>query len=167
LPQLVEQAADYRPLYDVVDQNDEARTLHVYNDLRCKLEEIDRSAYWRSKARFIEARRRLNSTKTLARGWDTYGAEAPNDMARALARKILDALEADLLPPTHLMASAEGGIAISFVEGDNRAEIEIYNTGEIAAATYSGSSEPMVWELSNTESALKNAITEIRVRLTA
>ena len=171
MPQLAAQVADYRPpigFYGIFDENDEAVTSQVYGrDLRAKLEEIYKSAFWRSKARFIEARRRLKSTVTLACGWDTYGAEAPNDVARGLARKILDALEADLLPPTHLMPSAEGGIAISFVDGDNRAEIEIYNTGEIAAATYSGRSEPMAWELSNTESALKNAIIEIRVRLAA
>lgn len=170
MPQLVAQATDYGPpigFYRVFDQNDEAVTSQVYGrELRAKLEEIYKSAFWRSKARFLEARRRLNSAVTLACGWDTYGAETPNDVARALARKILDALEADLLPPTHLMPSAEGGIALSFVEGDNRAEIEIYNTGEVVAATYSGRSEPMAWELSN-ESALKNAIIEIRVRLAA
>lgn len=170
MPQLVAQVTEYRPTigFSHFDENDEAVTSQVYGrDLNAKLEEIYRSAFWRSKARFVEARRRLKSTVTLACGWDTYGAEAPNDVARALAWKILDALEADLLPPTRLMPSAEGGIAISFVEGDNRAEIEIYNTGEVAAATYSARSEPMAWELSNIDSALKNAIIEIRVRLAA
>ena len=171
MPQLDAPVTAYRPpigIYRTFDQNDEAVTSQVYGRaLSAKLEEIYKSDYWRSKARFVEVRGRLNSTVTLACGWDTYGAEAPNDVARALARKILDALEADLLPPTRLMPSAEGGIAISFVEGDNRAEIEIYNNREIVAATYSGFSEPRAWELSNTESALKNAITEIRVHLAA
>lgn len=169
LPQLAAQLPDYSPpICRIFDQNDEAVTSRLYDaDLRAKLDEIYNSAFWRSKARFVALRRRLNSTATLACGWDTYGAEPPNEVARSLARKILDVLEADLLHPTHLMPSAEGGIAISFVKGDNRAEIEIYNTGEIAAATYSGRSEPIAWDLMNTESALKNAVVEIRVRLAA
>jgi hypothetical protein len=175
MPQLAVQGAGYSPAlgFDCsfgqnFGQNDEAMTSQVYaGDLRDALKEIYRSFFWRSKARFAEVRQRLKTTVSLGRGWDTYGAESPNDLARTLAAKVLDALEAELLPPTRLMPSSEGGIAISFVEGDNRAEIEIYNTGEIAAATYSAHSEPVAWELSNTESALKNAIVDIRVRLTA
>lgn len=167
MPQL--QVADYRPpigFNPIFDQNDEAVTSKVYGkDLLAKFEEIYKSAYWLTKARFFEARRRLSSTVTLGRDWNTYGAEPPNDLARALAGTVLDALEADLLPPSHLVPSAEGGIAISFVEGFSRAAIEIYNTGEIAAATYSGRGEPAAWELSTTESTLKKTIFQIRVHL--
>ena len=65
------------------------------------------------------------------------------------------------------MPSAEGGIALSFAEGEQHAEIEVYNTGEIVAATYSGQSEPTVWALDATESSLKSTIKEFRVRLSA
>lgn len=171
MPHLAAQGSDCRPtigFYRAFGQNDEAMTSKVYaNELRAALAEVYRSTFWLSMARFAEARQRLRNTVALERGWDTYGAESPNDVARALAGRILDHLEASLLPPTRLMPSVEGGIAMSFVEGDNRAEIEIYNTGEVAAATYSGQSEPEVWELANTGSALKNAINRIRVRLAA
>jgi len=172
MPQLAAaQVADYSPTIVFncsFGQNDEAETSRAYEDLRAKLMESFRtSAFWRSKPRFAEARKRLKTTLSLERDWDTYGAESPNDVARTLAAKILDALEADLLPPTRLMPSSEGGIAISFVEGENRAAIEIYNTGEVAAVTYSAHSEPVAWELSNVDSALKNAISDIRVRLAA
>ncbi len=170
MPQLAAHLADYSPigLYRSFGQNDEAVTSQIYaRNLLDALNEIYRSAFWISKARFAEARQRLRTTVTLRKGWDTYGAEAPSDVARTLALKILNALEADSLPPARLMASSEGGIAISFVEGDNRAEIEIYNTGEVAAATYSVHSEPVAWELSNTDSALTHAITQIRVHLAA
>lgn len=170
MPQLAAQVADYPAIgfYRRFDQNDEAVTSQVYSKrLRTALDEIYKSAFWRSKARFAEARQRLKTTVSLEHGWDTYGAESPNDVARTLTAKILNALEEDLLPPTRLMPSSEGGIAISFVEGDNRAEIEIYNTGQVAAATYSAHSEAVAWELSDTDSALKNAIIDIRVRLAA
>ena len=125
------------------------------------------SAYWQNKSRFLGVRQRLESTARLLQGWDTYFADAPNDHARAMAWKIVAVLEQESLPPTRLMPSSEGGIAISFVEDDNRAELEIYNTGEIAVATYSSRSEPVVWELDPTDSALKNAIDQIRVHLAA
>ena len=128
---------------------------------------INSSSFWSNKARFEAARQRLKRTEALAPGWDTYGAESPNGVARALAGKILDTLEANWLPPTRLMPSSEGGIAISFVEGNKRAEIEIYNTGEVVAATYSAVSEPVVWEIDNIDVGLIGAISDIRVRLAA
>ena len=110
--------------------------------LRAAFEEIYKSSFWLSKARFAAARRQLSTTVSLKPDWDTYGAESPNELARTRAAQILDLLEEASFPPARLMPSAEGGISISFVAGDNRGEIEIYNTGEIAAATYSGQSEP-------------------------
>lgn len=171
MPQTVVEDAIYRPttgVYRIVRLNDEAVTSPVYaNFQRAALKEIYRSTFWLSKARFAEARERLNTMVYLEHGWDTYGAESPNDVALSLAAKILEALEEESLPPTRLMPSAEGGVAISFVEGNNRAEIEIYNTGEVAAATYSGHSEPAVWELDNINSELKRTIAQIRVHLAA
>lgn len=153
-------------IYHVVGQNDEAMTSGVYAIFRgAVLEQIRRSAFWLSKARFAEARQRLNATASLAHGWDTYGAESPNDVARTGAAKILDVLESASLPPTRLTPTVEGGIAVSFVEGSNRAVIEIYNTGEIAAATYSDEGEPAVWELDETDARLLGAIDKIRVHL--
>lgn len=171
MPHLAAHLVEHSPtigLYRSFTQPDEAVTSKVYAEpLLATLEEIYKSAFWRSKARFAELRRQLRTTLALKCNWDTYGAEPPNEVARALAGKILDALETDLLLPTRLMASAEGGIAISFVEEDKRAEIEIYNTGEIAVATYHAHREPEAWESSDADSALKNAIIKIRVHLTA
>ena len=132
--------------------------------LNAALAELRRSSFWHTKASF-EARARLNGASVLGRGWDTYDAEAPNNEARKLADKVLDLLEAALLPPVRLVPSVEGGIALSFISGDSRAGIEIYNTGEIAAATWCGQDTPIVWELADSESALRKAIEEIRVRL--
>jgi hypothetical protein len=131
------------------------------------LTEIFKSCFWLSKARFAELRQQVQATAGLANDWDGYEAESPNDLARKITAKVLDFLEATLLPPVLLRASVEGGISVSFVEGCNRAEIEIYNTGEIVAATWSGQGEPCIRELDPTDSVLKNAIAEIRVRLAA
>ncbi len=149
-------------------QNDEAITSDRYAKVMgSSLERIYRSTYWTNSARFEEARQQLSSTASLERDWDTYGAEPPSDQARQGAASILDALEAAALPPSRISPSAEGGVAVSFVEGDKRALIEIYNTGEAAAATYSDEGSPVVWELDGTPSSVKGAIERIRVHLAA
>lgn len=163
------QEAIHRPTIAIyrVDQNDEVIISETYASVLPSLERIDWSEFWRSKARFTEARQRLNETASLARGWDTYDAESPNIVARTRAAKILDVLETASLPPTRLTPTVEGGIAVSFLAGANRAVIEIYNSGEIAAATYSDEGEPTVWELDETEARLLSAINQIRVHLAA
>lgn len=148
--------------------NDAAVTSSAYAaTLRISLEEDYKSAFWRAKGCFEDARRRLSAIGHLTRGWDSDGSEPPNAAARDLAARILDLLETAALPPTQLTPTVEGGIALSFVEGSSRAVIEIYNSGEIAAATYSDQGEPAVWELEPTGVPLLGAIEQIRVHLAA
>ena len=117
--------------------------------------------------RFQEVRQRLRATLTLVDGWDTYGAEAPNDLARARSAEILMLLELVSLSPISLRPSAEGGIAMSFVESGQRAEIEIYNTGDILTAEYSETGAPVVHEIDAATHTLMAAIRHIRVHLGA
>jgi hypothetical protein len=153
-------------VYRAIGRNDEALTSVAYGaPLLRSLEQIYRSSYWRTKTLFAEARRHLNSAADLAPGWDGDGSEPPNTTARALAAKILDLLEGAPLSPARLTPTVEGGIALSFVEGTSRAVIEVYNTGEIAAATYSDHGEPTVWEPGPTEPLLQESIEQIRVHL--
>jgi hypothetical protein len=155
-------------IYRVTDRNDEAVTSPAYaTSLHTSLEQILKSTFWLTKVRFAGARRRLNATASLAQGWDSYGSEPPNANARRRAEEILDSLEVACLAPTQLTPTVEGGIAISFVEGDSRAVIEIYNTGEIAAATYSDQGEPTAWEVEPAETRLLGSIEQIRVHLAA
>jgi hypothetical protein len=155
-------------VYRILRQDDEAITARLYKVFHdSALNSINQSAFLTKKTRFEEARQQVNNIFWPELSWYTYGVEAPNYIARRQAAKILDVLETASLPPARLMASAEGGITMSFVEGKNRAEIEAYNTGEIAAATYSGQSAPTVWELTDEHSDLEQAVVQIRVRLTA
>jgi hypothetical protein len=155
-------------IYRVTGRNDEAVTSPAYaTSLHTAFEQILGSAFWLTKVRFAGVRRRLDATASLAQGWDSYGSEPPNAIARGLAERILDLLEAAWLAPTQLTPTVEGGIALSFVEGESRAVIEIYNTGEIAAATYSDQGEPRAWELEPAEARLRGSIEQIRVHLAA
>ncbi len=128
-------------------------------------EQALRSEYWRGRALFDDAWRRLRATEWLKPDWDTYGADAPNAIARDLAAKVLIALSERSLPPARLMPSVEWGIAITFVADDRRATVEAYNTGELGAVVYAGSGEPSAWEVGDSPEALVEAIRKIRVHL--
>ena len=123
------------------------------------------SGFWQATARIAEAWRRLDQTRNLLPGWDTYGAEPPNESARVLAADVLSGLDSASLPPSGIMPSAEGGIVISFVNGDHRAAFEAYNTNELVAAMYGGGAEPIVWQVVDTKDSLAAAIDRIRVHL--
>ena len=155
-----------QPAFEMIPAFDEAITSSLYAGELSKLfERIHRSYFWESKARFAEARRGLRSTASLTQGWNTYDAESPNDVSRQLADRVLDQLEVNLLPPALVTASAEGGVAISFVKDDRRAVIEIYNTGELAAAVYTNEGQPVVWELNADDTSLQGTVNQIRVHL--
>jgi hypothetical protein len=167
MPQLVAAEPFSGPSVGVYRRNDEAHTSQFYEGfLRDSMRPTRQSTFLTSKSRFDEARWRLHRTLFLERDWDTYGAEPPSERARTSAGWVLQQLEYASLPPTRLMPLADGGIAMSFVEGENRAEIEVYNSGEVAAAVYSGEQEPVVWELANAGPTLRQAIDQIRVHLT-
>jgi hypothetical protein len=152
--------------YETIPSPDEAITSVLYAEELSKLVERNYPSYfWESKARFAEARRRLRATASLTRGWNTYDAESPNDLSRQLADRVLDQLEENLLPPARVTASAEGGVAISFVKDNRRAVIEIYNTGELAAAVYTNEGQPVVWELNADDASLQGTVNQIRVHL--
>ncbi len=151
-----------------ISENDEAITSAAYAPaIRAFLEHIYTSAYWMNKAPFSDFREQLNLMASLGHGWDSQGAAPPNANARTVVKRILGLLETASLPPTRLTPTVEGGIALSFVEDSSRAVIEVYNTGEIAAATYSDQGEPAVWEFDPNEVAILDCIRKIRVHLTA
>lgn len=171
MPMLASHEAVSRPIigiYRSVGGIDSAQTsTESTGMISHPLSEVFKSIFWVNKARFNDARSRLQSTTLLQPGWDTYDADPPNQIARKLAQKMLLKLEAEALPPSRLLPSSEGGIAISFANENGRAEIEIYNSGEIAAATYSLHEEPIVWDLDGSNAGITTTIEQIRVRLSA
>jgi hypothetical protein len=154
-------------IYQDFGQGDESMTSPYDAVLSNALAEMYRSNFWTCKKKFALARRQLAAASTLQQGWNTYDSEPPNHVAQELASQILALLENEATPPNRVRPSAEGGITISFVEGPNRADIETYNSGEIAAATYSDLTEaPRVWELNGDNTNIRDAIANIRVHLT-
>lgn len=163
-------AVDYRPavaLYRHLGPGPESMTSPYTAMLENTYAEICRSNFWTWKKQFEAAHRDVASLSALRHGWDTYDAEPPSELARRTTNNILKILEQEAMPPSRLLPSREGGITISFVEGPRRAEIEAYNSGEIAVAIYTPTDVLKVWELSAESASVREAIATIRVYLTA
>ena len=101
----------------------------------------------------------------MAPNWDSYGAEPPNVQSSESAGRILSLLQQQLMSPTSLVASAEGGVGIIFSDAEKYADIECLNSGEILMAMYIGREPPVVREIGSTDAELNAAIEIIRVDL--
>lgn len=88
---------------------------------------------------------RLRELGALENNWDTYGSPAPNGRALGTAAKALQQLHSLKVRPDRLAPSTEGGVVISFFEGQRYADIEFFNSGEIAAIV-SDTNDRDVWE---------------------
>jgi hypothetical protein len=76
------------------------------------------------------------------------GAEPPSVNAQVLASVMLRQLQAaDQTPPTRVVASAEGGVAICFVSSNKYADVEFLNTGEILGVVSNRHDTPIVWQI--------------------
>ena len=75
------------------------------------------------------------------------GAEPPSVHAQVLASVMLQQFQADHTPPTRIVSSAEGGVAICFVNGDKYADVEFLNTGEILSVVSNRRDTPIVWQV--------------------
>jgi hypothetical protein len=105
-----------------------------------------------------EARRQPN--------WNSYGAPPPNDAAINLTRTVLRLLREDGMLPRQLTASAEGGLALCFIEKNRYAELEILNTGDISASMYerfSDATPAVIMDVEPQPDALRNIIQRIRI----
>jgi hypothetical protein len=93
------------------------------------------------------------------------GAEHPDALALAWARYVLQRLQEDDLPPTRVVASAEGGIAICFVKGDKYADIECLNNGEMLGVTTNRRHRPSAWQIEPDGGAIARAVARVRMFL--
>ena len=57
-----------------------------------------------------------------------------------------------------MVPSAEGGLAISFREGEKYSDIEFLNSGEILAVIHDKGEEPLVWEISDNQDDIEQTL---------
>lgn len=89
-------------------------------------------------------------------------AEPPSDVAIAWAQLVIQQLEADDLMPTRVVASAEGGVGICFIDGIRYADIECLNSGTILAVISNTRDRPIVWQVEPTARGFARASEGIR-----
>lgn len=93
--------------------------------------------------------------------------EAPSEYAVDLAMIVIDQLRWDDVLPTRVVASAEGGVAICFVNDNKYADFECLNTGEILAVTSNRRDRPVAWKVAPSTSEIARASDRIRMFLDA
>jgi hypothetical protein len=103
----------------------------------------------------------LREIRTNSSMWPE-NAEGPSEGAVGLAAIALKRLDSLGFAPTRVVASAEGGVGVCFVMGDNYADIEFLNTGEILGVTSNRRDRPNVWAVEQNDYSLAKAAIRIR-----
>jgi hypothetical protein len=88
--------------------------------------------------------------------------DAPSQSAITWAYLVIHRFEAMGLVPSKVVASAEGGTAVCFVDGGRYADIESLNSGAILGVLSDKHSQPFVWEIEQGESGIALAADRIR-----
>ena len=104
----------------------------------------------------------LNGLRRLEPGWDGSDAEAPNERSLHWAERTLTLLNQLGFEPARVGASVEGGVTISFIEGDRYGDVECFNSGEILAVTSDRSGQPDVWVVPPDDSEIILTLERIR-----
>lgn len=86
----------------------------------------------------------------------------PSVESVAWARQVVQKLESYDLPPTKVVASAEGGAAVCLVSGSRYADIESLNTGAILGVLSDKRNRPFVWEIEPSPRGIAQAVIRIR-----
>jgi hypothetical protein len=83
----------------------------------------------------MDRKAELKALRSLSNNWNGYGAEAPRACSIYMAEFLLYVLQNKNFPPSKVMPSVNGGVAICFIRGEQYADFECFNTGEILAVT--------------------------------
>ena len=119
-------------------------------------------------ASFTVLEDQLSLIGSLQEGWDSYDAPAPAKETIESARHAIGRLRSEQLLPETVTPSAEGGVAIYFSRGKQKAFIEFLNEGGTLLARYGKDDEPHVEVLRNGLQDLNDqALQEIRNHLGA
>lgn len=103
----------------------------------------------------------IRDLSDLEDGWDSYGAETPNDRAISMARQLVELLGEMDIKPNAVRASAEGGVCISFADADRYGDVECFNSGEMLAVTSSDTEKAHAWEVPASDIDILQAVQRI------
>jgi hypothetical protein len=112
---------------------------------------------------FAEHLSKLELMRTDSKLWPA-GAPAPSLEAIQKAQTILlrFVFAHSMLMPNKIVATAEGGVALCFIDGNKYSDIECLNGGAILGVTTNRRDRPIVWEVDKSVAGIDNAATRIR-----
>lgn len=76
---------------------------------------------------------KLDSFKSLTKGWNGYAAPAPSHAAIKTARILIRTLRESDRTPSRLKPSVVGGVGFTFRRGERKVYVEVYNNGTVYA----------------------------------
>lgn len=94
--------------------------------------------------------------------WNGYGSDAPNWTAIDRARTAIVAAFSINLHPRRILASAEGGVGVTFRRGERYADVECFNSGEILGTLSDGTGNPTIFDVTVSEAGIDAAVERIR-----
>ncbi|MGH9620060.1 MAG: hypothetical protein ACRD45_10200 [Bryobacteraceae bacterium] len=104
----------------------------------------------------------LSKVAKYSDNWDSYGAPAPAVSALDLTRHLLQAARLNLVEPTTVVASAEGGVATYFIRGRKICYIEYQNSGEGVLGMYGDQVPTAIVEIATDHQSTTEALKQIR-----
>ncbi len=131
-------------IHRVETPNYNQRTGELRADFQLRLEQ---SVFLTIKYGLIDAEAELYRISNVEPDWDSYGAEPPSADAIRMSKEILKDLAADLILPSTIVPSSDGGVSIYFMRGDRTVYIESYNQGSQALVMYDPQGNTEVLEI--------------------
>jgi hypothetical protein len=114
----------------------------LFREMRVSSKFLERQRHFE----FLE--RMLSSLASLSQDWDSYDSQPPSASSVCSAVAFLRKLYNGQLSPSSIVPSAEGGVAFYFFNGRRNAYAEFRNSGELVLVLYDHETEPIVLELS-------------------
>jgi len=87
--------------------------------------------------------------------------ESPSDESIIWSYLVIQQFEAIGIPPSQVVASAEGGTAVCFVAGNKYADIESLNSGTLLGVISDKRNRPNVWEVEQSTRGIAQAALRI------
>jgi hypothetical protein len=116
----------------------------------------DSSAAARDDAGFEVHLLKLNRLASESSLWPE-SAEPPSDFAMTWGKLVLDQFHSDQVLPSRVVASAEGGVGVCFIDGYKYADIECLNSGTILGVISDKRTRPVVWEIEQSARGIARA----------
>jgi len=145
------------------------------NEPRARLNSLDKfielvfstSRFLQTESQYQKLRSNIVFCSHLNDDWNSYGAEKPTVRTIQAVNRLLSRLHIEFFLPTRVIPSAEGGVAAYFSADDKTSYLEYRNSGEVILAMYDRQSEPVIFELSESDADESRALSLIRDYLTA